>query len=146
MKVGVLAITMAFLIAVCLPLGAMAGTAPDVDNDTVPDAADNCLTDPNGAANAPNNQCDTDGDGYGNTCDADTNQDNIVGIPDFGHDVRRDYWNSGLRYRRGGVRKFGGTVRSELRRDDTLSVGAVRIQPLAAMRGRLVRGCSELSS
>ena len=84
MKVGVLAITMAFLIAVCLPLGAMAGTAPDVDNDTVPDAADNCLTDPNGAANAPNNQCDTDGDGYGNTCDADTNQDNIVGIPDFG--------------------------------------------------------------
>jgi hypothetical protein len=84
MKVGVLAITMAFLIAVCLPLGAMAGTAPDQDNDTVPDAADNCLVIPNGAAEAPNNQCDTDGDGYGNACDFDINQDNVIGGPDFG--------------------------------------------------------------
>jgi hypothetical protein len=65
-------------------LGAMAGVDGDVDNDTVPDAADNCLVTQNGARNEPNNQCDTDQDGYGNACDADTNQDFIVGIPDFG--------------------------------------------------------------
>jgi hypothetical protein len=84
MKVGVLATMMAFLIAACLPLGAMAGVSTDVDNDGVPDAVDNCLTDPNGAAEAPNNQCDTDSDGYGNACDFDVNQDNVIGAPDFG--------------------------------------------------------------
>ena len=84
MKVGVLAIMMAFVIAACLPLGAMAGVSSDVDNDTVPDAVDNCLNEPNGAAEAPNNQCDTDADGYGNACDFDVNQDNVIGLPDFG--------------------------------------------------------------
>jgi len=72
------------LFILALALGATAGTAPDQDNDTVPDAADNCLVTRNGASEAPNNQCDTDGDGYGNACDADTNNDNGVGIPDFG--------------------------------------------------------------
>jgi len=60
-----------------------AGIEEPGDNDGVPDAIDNCLNVPNGPAQAPNNQCDTDGDGYGNACDFDINQDNIVGGPDF---------------------------------------------------------------
>jgi hypothetical protein len=72
------------LLVFALALGARGEVDLSDDNDAVPDEMDNCLTDPNGAREAPNNQCDTDRDGYGNTCDADTNQDNIVGIPDFG--------------------------------------------------------------
>jgi hypothetical protein len=67
-----------------LALGATAGVNGDGDNDTVPDATDNCLVAPNGPRHAPNNQCDTDQDGYGNACDADVNNDFAVGIPDFG--------------------------------------------------------------
>jgi Thrombospondin type 3 repeat len=52
--------------------------AIDSDNDTVPYCLDNCVTVPNAS------QCDTDEDGYGNACDADTNNDGIVGGPDFG--------------------------------------------------------------
>ena len=59
------------------------GLESDPDNDTVPSCIDNCLIVPNGHLDA-NNQCDTDGDGYGNSCDFDVNQDNIVGLPDFG--------------------------------------------------------------
>jgi hypothetical protein len=55
----------------------------DTDNDAVPDSRDNCLQVRNGPGDGQD-QCDTDGDGYGNTCDGDFNQDNIVGIPDFG--------------------------------------------------------------
>jgi len=61
-----------------------AGITEPGDNDGVPDAIDNCVDVPNGPAQAPNNQCDTDGDGYGNACDPDLNQDNIIGLPDFG--------------------------------------------------------------
>jgi hypothetical protein len=82
MKVSILTILMAFLLAAGIPFGAMAGPAPDVDNDTVPDSVDNCLTLANGA-NEPNPQCDTDSDGYGNACDADVNNDSIVGTPDY---------------------------------------------------------------
>ncbi|MCB1596755.1 MAG: hypothetical protein KDI87_03480 [Gammaproteobacteria bacterium] len=49
----------------------------DLDNDLVDDAADNCL----GAAN--NSQRDTDGDGYGNWCDADLNNDMKVNFADL---------------------------------------------------------------
>jgi hypothetical protein len=88
MKVSVLTILMAFLLAAGIPFGAMAGPAPDVDGDTVPDALDNCLTVPNGAVGQPVGsiaaQCDTDLDGYGNACDADINNDGIVGGPDYG--------------------------------------------------------------
>jgi uncharacterized protein (TIGR03790 family) len=44
----------------------------DIDGDGVPNASDNCLDLPNA------NQRDTDGDGYGNLCDADLNGDGIV--------------------------------------------------------------------
>ena len=46
--------------------------APDRDGDGVPNADDNCLTLPNPR------QRDTDGDGYGNLCDADFDNDGRV--------------------------------------------------------------------
>ncbi len=56
-------------------------TAADVSNsdgDTIPDNIDNCTLTDN------ENQVDTDGDGYGNACDADFNNDCIVNFPDLG--------------------------------------------------------------
>jgi uncharacterized protein (TIGR03790 family) len=44
----------------------------DRDDDGVPDASDNCIRVPNA------NQRDTDGDGYGNVCDADVDQSGRV--------------------------------------------------------------------
>ncbi|HEY5657832.1 MAG TPA: thrombospondin type 3 repeat-containing protein [Myxococcota bacterium] len=88
MKVGVLAIFTAFLLAAGLPLVAMAGPVDDVDSDGVPDNLDNCLTVPNGAVDQPTGalaaQCDTDADGYGNACDPDVSNDGVVGGPDYG--------------------------------------------------------------
>jgi hypothetical protein len=49
----------------------------DVDNDGITDSADNCLL----IANA---QQDSDGDGYGNRCDADINNDCFVNGMDLG--------------------------------------------------------------
>ena len=49
----------------------------DVDEDGIPDDEDNCLI----SANA--GQEDTDGDGYGNACDADFNNDGFVDIQDL---------------------------------------------------------------
>jgi hypothetical protein len=51
--------------------------ARDGDNDGVEDAADNCL----GLANP--DQRDTDGDGYGNLCDPDLNNDGSVNFADL---------------------------------------------------------------
>lgn len=51
--------------------------APDIDNDGVPDASDNCLT----VANT--DQRDTDVDGFGNMCDADFDNNNSVNLSDF---------------------------------------------------------------
>jgi hypothetical protein len=51
---------------------------PDSDRDGVPDGIDNCIV----AANAP--QLDTNGDGFGNRCDADLNDDNVVNALDLG--------------------------------------------------------------
>ena len=50
----------------------------DVDDDDVPDLIDNCT----GAVNPF--QIDTDSDGYGNACDADFDNNGIVGLSDFG--------------------------------------------------------------
>ncbi len=45
--------------------------AVDSDGDTVPDNLDNCTLVPNGPNEAPNDQYDAAGDGYGNACDCD---------------------------------------------------------------------------
>ena len=56
--------------------GFVAGPS-DQDGDGVVDSADNCLV----VANP--SQIDTDGDGCGNVCDGDYNQDGVPGGPDF---------------------------------------------------------------
>ncbi|MEQ6340462.1 MAG: dockerin type I domain-containing protein [Gammaproteobacteria bacterium] len=56
------------------PFGAQA----DSDSDGVPDYADNCLKIPNP------DQLDSDGDGYGNICDGDLNNDNMTNSLDLG--------------------------------------------------------------
>ena len=71
MKVGVLA-TMVFAISIGFPIASFAGLAPDADGDGIPDVLDKCTLDSRNAT-APAT-CDTDVDGYGNTCDADFDQ------------------------------------------------------------------------
>jgi hypothetical protein len=51
---------------------------PDADGDEYSDDLDNCSAQPNP------DQRDTDGDGFGNACDADLNNDNIVNVIDLG--------------------------------------------------------------
>jgi len=80
MKVGILATLFAGLLLVGLPLASTAGPAPDMDGDGVPDVIDNCKL----VSNASPLDCDTDGDGYGNICDCDFNNDFGCGGPDFG--------------------------------------------------------------
>lgn len=55
----------------------------DSDGDGVVDALDNCVDQANGPDAGPNDQLDTDSDGYGDVCDGDLNQDGFVGGPDF---------------------------------------------------------------
>jgi hypothetical protein len=81
MKVGVLATTM-FALLIGFPIASFAGLAPDADGDGIPDVLDKCSTDSRNAT-APAT-CDNDTDGYGNTCDADFNQDFVVNATDFG--------------------------------------------------------------
>ncbi len=56
----------------------MAVVSADIDGDGVSDAADNCLR----VANS--DQRDSNGDGFGNLCDADLNNDNVVNVVDLG--------------------------------------------------------------
>jgi hypothetical protein len=51
--------------------------APDEDLDGLLDFADNCRSVPN------SEQVDSDGDGFGNMCDADFNNDGWVNFGDF---------------------------------------------------------------
>ena len=55
------------------------GSSPDTDADSdgVIDVNDNCVLVPNAS------QCDTNGDGYGNICDPDLNNDGIVNAEDL---------------------------------------------------------------
>ena len=60
--------------------------AVDSDADGVEDNLDNCINAPNGPLipdPGGNSQLDTDGDGYGNLCDADLNNTNFVDFPDL---------------------------------------------------------------
>ena len=50
----------------------------DTDGDGVPDSGDNCIL----VSNA--DQRDSNGDGFGNVCDADLNDDNVVNVIDLG--------------------------------------------------------------
>jgi hypothetical protein len=58
----------------------------DSDNDGIPDSLDNCYLTAN-----PGQQ-DTDGDGYGNMCDADLNNDGKVRLSDF--DIFKASWRT----------------------------------------------------
>jgi len=50
---------------------------PDADSDNVADAEDDCLT------TADSSQLDSNQDGFGNACDADYDDDGVVGTSDF---------------------------------------------------------------
>lgn len=67
-----------------VPILTYAGT--DTDEDGVIDFFDNCRL------HANPSQLDTDADGFGNRCDADFDQDNIVAGTDFGELIR--FFNS----------------------------------------------------
>ena len=51
--------------------------AVDTDGDTVPDPIDNCTLVPNPS------QCDSDGDGFGNHCDGDLNNNTFTNSQDY---------------------------------------------------------------
>ena len=68
------------------PVLTTADIAIDTDGDGIADTLDNCIL----VANGPlipdaggNSQLDTDGDGFGNICDADLNQDLLTNLSDF---------------------------------------------------------------
>jgi len=59
----------------------------DTDLDAVPDSQDNCINAANGPAKRDaggNVQRDSNGDGYGNLCDADLNNNGIINSLDLG--------------------------------------------------------------
>ena len=77
MKVGVLIFMTATLLALPATAGTEQCTGGDSDSDGIQLTCDNCSA----AANAA--QDDTDSDGCGNRCDPDFNQDGTVGAADF---------------------------------------------------------------
>jgi hypothetical protein len=76
-------ILLASLFAFGFAMSASAGAVTDEDNDLVPDQFDNCTGLANGPNEAPENQRDTDVDGYGNACDPDYDNDGTVTAADF---------------------------------------------------------------
>jgi len=79
MKISTMIRAFVCVLAAGFPLMALAGPAPDADNDTVPDVLDSCMTIPSAGVLS----CDTDIDGYGNPCDGDFDQSNTVNATDF---------------------------------------------------------------
>lgn len=75
-------VALAGAVAMVMGLASMSSiagvTLTDTDLDGVPDEWDNCSSTSNTA------QDDCNGDGYGNACDADYNNDGLIGGPDFG--------------------------------------------------------------
>ncbi len=81
MKIRRLSILSAILLALGLPLVAIAGPTPggaDGDSDGVENAFDNCTT------RANPSQKDVDHDGCGDLCDADFDQNGACGLSDYG--------------------------------------------------------------
>jgi hypothetical protein len=69
-----------------LSFSAFGGSVTDTDNDGVPDGWDNCVDTPNGPSLGTgdcNAQEDADGDGYGQICDADYDNDGVVAVSDL---------------------------------------------------------------
>jgi hypothetical protein len=83
MKIKFMAMAVALLMMAGFSLSSTAGSITDTDGDSVPDAYDNCTTRANGPALGAYNQADTDGDGFGNNCDADYDQGGVVLGGDF---------------------------------------------------------------
>jgi hypothetical protein len=78
MRFGLLTSLLAFFLALGLAGTAFAGPGlGDTDSDGWDDVFDNCQTVPNAS------QLDVDGDGCGNICDGDFNNDGVVDGPDF---------------------------------------------------------------
>jgi hypothetical protein len=78
MKVGVLA-TMIFGALIGYPIASLAGLAPDLDGDGIPNVLDKCMADSRNVSIS----CDADQDGYGNICDGDFNNDKSVLAGDY---------------------------------------------------------------
>jgi hypothetical protein len=98
---NLIALGCAVLLAAGLSFGTFAGSISDDDGDGVPNGFDNCSLMPNGPLAAPTfpagstcGQEDRGGgppplntdapDGYGNACDYDVTNDNIVTLADLG--------------------------------------------------------------
>jgi len=74
---GVPRYTLAAIAIMFMVVPPQAISAVDSDGDGIPDYSDNCIDVPNP------DQIDTDGDGYGNICDADLNQSGFVNAVDL---------------------------------------------------------------
>lgn len=68
-----------FALLLAFPGASSAGLAPDADGDGIPDVLDNC----DRFANAGALFCDADADGYGNACDADLDNNFLIGVKDL---------------------------------------------------------------
>ena len=74
------------LLAFGLSISSFADDPPDQDLDGVPDTSDNCTlvtNGPSGSTGSCDAQEDGDGDGYGNPCDTDFNNDGATGLDDL---------------------------------------------------------------
>lgn len=85
MKMNLFAVVSILLMTFGLATSGMAGTVADGDSDRIPDVFDNCTliangTEPGGTCS---NQIDSDGDGFGDACDTDYDQDGITALSDF---------------------------------------------------------------
>ena len=91
-RISVKFYTLVFGAALALTLVQVLATDNDLDDDDVIDKMDNCVpwSDDEFDRLAAQNfrvrgvQADTDGDGFGNRCDSDYDNDGIVGYSDFG--------------------------------------------------------------